>query len=485
MFRHSKKPDSVSFFRKIDLKTRSFRSSTSFIVASMSIAVFTDIFLYTIVVPVVPFAFQEKFDIPKSEIQTWTTIALALYSAGLIVGALVFGYCADKVQKRKGPLLAGLIVLLGATFLLCFANNIGAYIAGRVLQGISGGVVWTVGLAIICDVTPPDKLGFVMSFPTMGTFFGMVLGPVIGGVVYERAGYYEVFIVCFAVLFFDIVLRIVMIERDRDDESNRSLIEEERSLENNTALEESSPARVSFLQRATPGSFILLKNVRFLNALLQTVMWGWLLSAMDATLSLHLNEIFGFDSLKSGLTFLAVGGAAVFEPLIGMLSDKFGPRYCVTAGYLIMCPSFILLRIPSNDSPGHIALCMVLLVLVGLGISTIASPTMADLTYVTSMVDRKNPGKLGRGKGFGQAYGYFNVAYSVGTLVGPFEAGPVRTSKGWGTEVLSLGIMCAIVVVPSFLITGGYLFAKKEEEDLTDAGDVSHEEENKQVPNNA
>lgn len=337
--------------------------------------------------------------------------------------------------------------------------------------------MWTVGLAIISDVTPPDKLGFVMAFPTMASFLAMVLGPVIGGIVYEKAGYYQVFVVCFAILFFDIALRIVMIERDRHDDSAQCLIEPESSNVEDVNRPHSCQEKIKKIGgKFIPGSFILLKSARFLNALLQTIIIGWLLSSLDATLALHLNKIFGFGSLKSGLSFLAVGGAAIFEPLVGMISDKLGPRYCVVAGHLVMCPSFFLLRIPTNDSVGHLALFMVLLVLIGFGISTLQSPVMAEI-QVTTIVEQKNPGKLDKGKGFGQAYAFFNIAFSLGALIGPFEAGPIRTSKGWGVETLSLGIICAIMLIPSILITGGYLFASKHEREMADERKAVSEED--------
>jgi MFS family permease len=45
--------------------------------------------------------------------------------------------------------MAGLIALLGSTFMLCFGRSEAVLIIARVLQGISAAVVWTVGMTSV------------------------------------------------------------------------------------------------------------------------------------------------------------------------------------------------------------------------------------------------------------------------------------------------------------------------------------------------
>ncbi|KAK3063631.1 hypothetical protein LTR53_018830, partial [Teratosphaeriaceae sp. CCFEE 6253] len=54
-----------------------FRSSTTFIIITVATAVFTDIFVYGIVVPVLPFALTARSSINPDSIQTWISIFLA------------------------------------------------------------------------------------------------------------------------------------------------------------------------------------------------------------------------------------------------------------------------------------------------------------------------------------------------------------------------------------------------------------------------
>src|SRR5277367_1624907 len=53
----------------------------------------------------------------------------------------------DHFETRRSSLMAGLVALLGATFMLCFGRSEAVLIVARVLQGISAAVVWTVGNA--------------------------------------------------------------------------------------------------------------------------------------------------------------------------------------------------------------------------------------------------------------------------------------------------------------------------------------------------
>ena len=52
----------------------------------------------------------------------------------------------DHFETRRSSLMAGLIALLGSTFMLCFGRSEAVLIIARVLQGISAAVVWTVGM---------------------------------------------------------------------------------------------------------------------------------------------------------------------------------------------------------------------------------------------------------------------------------------------------------------------------------------------------
>ncbi|KAH2558668.1 hypothetical protein KXV99_001184, partial [Aspergillus fumigatus] len=63
------------------------RSSTWFTVLTCGFTLFTDTYLYSLAVPVLPFALVEKAHIHERDVQAWVSILLAVHGAGIAVGA--------------------------------------------------------------------------------------------------------------------------------------------------------------------------------------------------------------------------------------------------------------------------------------------------------------------------------------------------------------------------------------------------------------
>jgi MFS family permease len=266
-----------------DSSTNAFRSSTFMVVLTLSVATFTDALLYSIIVPIIPYAFVSRMGVHEDDVQYWTDISLAIYSAGQIVTSPIFGYFSDKLHNGKFLMLAGMTILVVSTIILCAAQDVSSYIVGRFLQGVSGAVVWSVGLAIMADTAPPDKVAFLMGFPSMAVSMGTISGPLVGGIAYQRQGYYAVFLVALGILTIDIALRLIMLEKPT---APRTTIEPEKVSE------------YSLLR--------MLKNARIANSLFLSMVLAWQLTALDATMTLHLQTAYQFDSLQSGLMFLAL-----------------------------------------------------------------------------------------------------------------------------------------------------------------------------------
>ena len=63
-------------------------------------------------------------------------------------------------------------------------------VAARVLQGCSASVVWVVALTLLADTVGSEQVGNAMGTAMLGSTVGTLAGPVLGGVVYQNAGYY-------------------------------------------------------------------------------------------------------------------------------------------------------------------------------------------------------------------------------------------------------------------------------------------------------
>ena len=146
----------MSLTKPIGLK---WRSSTSFIIATVAMSLFTDLFLYGLVVPTLPFILEERMHVPSYQIQSYTSGLLAAYAASSVVFSPPPGYLADLVPSRRMPFLLGLTSLMAATMLFAVGQSVLVLAIARILQGISAAVVWTIGLALVYDTVGSAHLG--------------------------------------------------------------------------------------------------------------------------------------------------------------------------------------------------------------------------------------------------------------------------------------------------------------------------------------
>ena len=136
-----------------------WRSSTLFIVSTVGIGLFTDLFLYGLVVPILPFILQDRIGLSSDQVQTPVSGLLAAYAGASVLFSPVAGVIADRLPSRQLPFLVGLTALLLATLLLFLGQHLAVLIVARILQGISAAVVWTIGLALVLDTVGPENLG--------------------------------------------------------------------------------------------------------------------------------------------------------------------------------------------------------------------------------------------------------------------------------------------------------------------------------------
>ncbi|KAF2681061.1 MFS general substrate transporter [Lentithecium fluviatile CBS 122367] len=494
-----------------------YRSSDGFIIGTVSLAVFTDMFLYGVIVPVIPFAMESRIHIQSNKAQYWVSVLIAIYAAALLAFSPVCGWLADRSSSRRSPLLIGLLALLGATVLLNVGSSIGVLIVGRLLQGASAAVVWVVGLALLADTVPQERLAQAMGYVGIGMSVGILVAPMLGGIVFDRAGYDAVFAMTYALVGLDVVLRLLLVEkkvavrwvpiaagRERGtavetshaqsdleasaDAPTSSLEKREQQKDVSTSATPTSEPEKGFgtaqeapspripddqipqatkprLRHRLPPVLSLLYSRRLLAALLASVMQAAIMTAFDSVLTLHAAHTFHWTSTGAALLFLPLVIPSFLGPLFGYLSDRYGGRYFAAAGFLLTCTPLICLRfIQTNTMHDKVLLCA-LLALVGLFLTLTFPPIMAEISAVVEAKEGRMVAKglkgYGKGGAYAQAYALFNVAFAAGCMVGPLLAGFVVQERGWGTMAWVLGLLSGVTALPTFLWMGGWLFGKK------------------------
>ena len=329
-----------------------------------------------------------------------------------------------------------------------------------------------------------------MGYVGAGMSVGILVGPLLGGVVFDRAGYDAVFAMAYALVGVDIVLRVLVVEKkvaERWMTEHHDSNEERASAprEPSDAVEKGMEARAvaadaelgtpsappaqrdsNRLRDRLPPVLSLLYSRRLLAALYGSAMQAAIMTSFDSVLALHAASTFGWTSTGAALLFLPIVIPSFLGPVFGSLSDRYGGRPFATLGFLLACPPLVCLRFVDTDTLRDKVLLCVLLALVGMSLTLTFPPFMAEISAVVEEKERKMVARGRRGYGvggaYGQAYGLFNMAFAVGCVVGPLLAGFIVQEKGWATMAWVVGLLAATTAVPTFLWLGGYVFAKRE-----------------------
>ncbi|KAI1210095.1 MFS transporter-like protein [Annulohypoxylon truncatum] len=462
-----------------------WRSNTLFIIATVAVGLFTDLFLYGLVVPVLPFMLQNRLSIPQPEIQSYVSNLLAAYAGASVLSSVPAGWAADRTSSRQAPFLSGLAALLAATVMLAFGRSLGVLFAARVLQGVSAAVVWTIGLAMVLDTVGPAHLGKVVGTVFSFISVGELMAPVIGGVLYERTGYGGVFGVAAGVLGLDFVMRLLVIEkktaakyegsvlpdRDVDSGSRRDSGGDDRDEETPTESDALLPNKnqdcsssykihnpPNRLTRTLP-ILLCFRNPRLLVGFSLAFVQASLLAVFDATIPTEASSLFGFTSLDAGLLFIALDVPyLILGPVAGWAVDRYGTKLASVLGFAYLVPSLVLLRLPSDRllaGTSNVVLYCALLALNGVGLAVIGSPSVVETSYVVQEYDRANPGLFGANGPYAQLYGFNSLFFCAGLTVGPVVAGALRDGVGYGNMNLVFAILSGVTATASFFVIGG------------------------------
>ncbi|KAF2796277.1 MFS general substrate transporter [Melanomma pulvis-pyrius CBS 109.77] len=448
-----------------------WRSNSFFICFTVGIGAFTDMFLYGLIVPVLPFMLQDRVKIPDSEMQNTISYLLAIYAFASCLTSPIAGILADRLSSsRQLPFLLGLVLLFLSTILLAVGRSVPVLAVARFLQGASGGTVWTIGLALLIETVGQENLG-----KTIGTIFSFVsiaglFSPVIGGLLYAKTGYIGVFGIGIALITIDFFMRLLMIEKKVASKYVVVSSEPPETLTptENTSLLSQSSANLSHYRLPEPKQritrmfpiLLVLRDPGLLTALFMGVIQAILLGSFDATVPLVASSRYGFDSFKSGLLFFPLGGAdLLLGPVFGWCVDHWGTKLVSVLGFTFFVPALVLLRLPAEvatdlELSHQIALYACLLAVNGIGLAMINSTSIVEAGNVLEKYWKANSELFEGQAPYAQLYGIHSMLWSAGLTVGPLVSGFLREEIGYGNMNAVLASMCAITAVLAALFVG-------------------------------
>jgi len=375
----------------------SLRSSRAVAVALVTCATFTDLVAYSIAIPVLP-------DLSRKLGASPTMIGLLFASFGvtLLTCSVPMGAISDRVG-RKAPMIGGLVALGAASLLFAFATTLPWLFAARLVQGAADAITWVVGFALIADLYESNERGRVTGFVMMGTSCAIMIGPTIGGWLYEIGGMRAPFVTV-AVLA-AIVLTLFLWYQVPDHHAAGEVV----------------PIGLVVRVPAIAACTVVVIAI------------SATISMLEPVLSLQLNTL-GVTPARIGLVYgVAAVVTTTMHPFIGQLADQFGSRRMTMLG-LVLASCALPLLAHAWSYPSALALFVV----TAAASTFIITPSLAYMGEATSDAGVRS---------FGVAYGLYNLAWGVGLLGGPAIGGFLFERIGFRNILLVWAPALALVTI--------------------------------------
>ncbi|WP_165555820.1 MFS transporter [Kribbella pittospori] len=125
-------------------------------------------------------------------------IAVGLVVAAFSLSALVLRPWAGRLVDRRGRSIAmvgGGIIFAGSVAAYGVTDSIGALAALRLLTGVGDAFFFVGAITAMSDLAPPERRGEAISLFSLSLYAGLAVGPPIGEVLVNTAGFTTVWMV--------------------------------------------------------------------------------------------------------------------------------------------------------------------------------------------------------------------------------------------------------------------------------------------------
>lgn len=371
------------------------------------VIIFTDAVGYTLIIPALP-----TF---VAELGLGETRAGMLYASYGLISLLLylpFGMLVDRVGERR-LLILGMVVLGLASLGFWWAADFWALLGCRVTQGVAASATWAAALPLAARLSSRERRGVEMSVLMMGFSVGVVAGPALGSVGGTRDPF----------LYFAGLPLLLAV--------GAALVLPGRAA---VSAPVSTPRAALFGARPLPRTLVCACVVLMLICAV--------LGAIEILLPLEFHRL-GWSRGQIGLFFSGWGLAMlVVQPLVGWWSDRRGRREPLRFGLFVaaVCVPAMFAAVETTW-------------LLPLTLATIVAGSACLVPTLPLMADALADDRIGAPSGM--AFGFYNMAFSLGMTFGPWTGGYLAEMIGslWAVGLLAVPLLVMAVLLPSVLRT--------------------------------
>ena len=376
---HKRLASDLITLSEIDLKWHQRKPA---VIALCCLTLFIDMVGYGIVVPILPDFIVGKLHMDANMLG----LLFASYALGLFLATPLVSYIADRYHDRKYLMTFGLVGLFGSTLWFASSHTYMDLLIARFIQGISSSASWTTSLALCADVCINDlgkNMGLVFSFNSIG----FLMGPFLGGFLYDTYGFSTPFYMLSGLCCFGIIYRLCIDEKPLTD-LKLEWIDEQTDRNSQDSVQ-------------STGLLSIISNKRILLGLTIVIITESILAGIEPVLPLFLHDELDASPTQVGLfMILAALPNVLFASKIGEFSESFGELKTIIYGLVA-----VIITAPFMGLV-HSAL-----------LNSITIFIFGTSLYVANVPALSYCGKTGTS--YGSIYGSFSLAFAFASFIGP------------------------------------------------------------------
>jgi len=368
------------------------------VVITVLFGTFTVILNNSLLNPALP-KFMEIFDADAVSVSWIMTIFML--TTGMTLP--VTGYLADRFGKKQ-VYLTGLGLFVAMSFFGSFSWNLSSIIFFRAMQGIAGGLMMPLSMALIFDAFPKNERGLATGVWGIASMMAPTIGPTIGGLIIELGNWHWLFLMNLPTGLLCFFLGLKFLTSTRSDRSRRfdlvgfltitaglgcllfglgqiATLEDLLSVLNLSLLmigvlliaifvfyelkQEEPLLKLSVFKNRTYRKSISISSVQTMS-----------LFSGVFLIPILVQSVYGYSPIVTGLIFLPSGlFMGICVTLAGRILDRRGAKGVVTTGLIITGLTSLLLGMLSLESPLWVIFMLMALRGIGLGLSNMPATT--------------------------------------------------------------------------------------------------------------
>jgi EmrB/QacA subfamily drug resistance transporter len=371
----------------------------------------------------------------------WT---LNAYLLAFVSPMIAIGRFADIFGRRKLALV-GIVLFVAASAACAGAPNDLFLIAARIVQGVGGGIIFTVSVSIVNNAFPPEERAKALGIWSGVGLAGSALGPFVAGILTEFASWRWFFFLNVPIGIVTFFITVAAVEESRDptftggiDWTGFATLTvgfvlfilglQQSGNEGWGSVVVIGPIVVGLVllglfvlnelrvkRRVPLVQFSLFRDVRFAGASVVAFLGNWMFGVILFFLTLYLQNVLELDPLAAGVVFLAFSVPLVgMSPVGGRLVSRFGSQDLMAVGMALVGVGMFFFVLIDADS--GIGLTLIGLVIAGFGQGF--AYNISNTAGMESMPDEKA----------GIASGVLQTARLMGIVIGLAISGSLFSS---------------------------------------------------------